>query len=145
MGSRLIIDCPIIYKGIHILTTTSLNMYSVLKPQDLVGLSVINQWKYEHWHHSICDVFSSWCNMKKTNLHWILIRLARLILWVVQWKCSWVQDDEVQLYIENLFYMSSPSCLSWIYNYLYNQCLSPLKLCIRIPLVPRCTRCNIMW
>jgi hypothetical protein len=34
---------------------------------------------------------------------------------------------------------------SWIYNYLYNQCLSPLKLWIRTPLMERCTRYNIMW
>ena len=34
---------------------------------------------------------------------------------------------------------------SWIYNYLCNQCLSPLKLWVRIPFMERCTRYNIMW
>ena len=34
---------------------------------------------------------------------------------------------------------------SWIYNYLCNQCLSPLKLWVRIPFIARCTRYNIMW
>ena len=34
---------------------------------------------------------------------------------------------------------------SWIYNYLCNQCLSPLKLWVQIPLMARCTRYNIMW
>jgi hypothetical protein len=34
---------------------------------------------------------------------------------------------------------------SWIYKYLYNQCLSPLKLWFRIPLMVRCTLYNIMW
>jgi hypothetical protein len=34
---------------------------------------------------------------------------------------------------------------SWIYNYLCNQCLSPTKVWIRIPLMARCTRYNIMW
>jgi len=34
---------------------------------------------------------------------------------------------------------------SWIYNYLCNQCISPLKLWFRIPLMARCTRYNIMW
>jgi len=34
---------------------------------------------------------------------------------------------------------------SWIYNYLCNQCLSPLKLWVWIPLMARCTRYNIMW
>jgi len=33
---------------------------------------------------------------------------------------------------------------SWIYNYLYNQCLSPLTLRVRIMLMARCTLYNIM-
>jgi hypothetical protein len=34
---------------------------------------------------------------------------------------------------------------SWISNYLCNQCLSLLKLQVRIPLMARCTRYNIIW
>jgi len=34
---------------------------------------------------------------------------------------------------------------SWIYNYIWNQCISPLKLFVRIPFVAMCTRYNIMW
>jgi hypothetical protein len=34
---------------------------------------------------------------------------------------------------------------SWIYNYLCNQFLSPLKLWVRIPLMVKCTQYNIMW
>jgi hypothetical protein len=34
---------------------------------------------------------------------------------------------------------------SWIYNYLCNQCLSPLKLWVWIPLKARCTWYIIMW
>jgi hypothetical protein len=34
---------------------------------------------------------------------------------------------------------------SWIYNYLCNQCLSPLMLWFWILLIARCTRYNIMW
>jgi len=37
------------------------------------------------------------------------------------------------------------SYCSWIYNYLCNQCLSPLKLWVWTPYMPRCTRYNIMW
>ena len=40
---------------------------------------------------------------------------------------------------------SSWSYGSWIYKYLCNQWLLPLKLCVRIPLMGRCTRYNIMW
>jgi hypothetical protein len=34
---------------------------------------------------------------------------------------------------------------SYIYNYLCNQCISPLNLWVRIPFVAKCTRYNIMW
>ena len=34
---------------------------------------------------------------------------------------------------------------SWIYNYLCNQCLSPLMLWVPIPLMLRCNWYNIMW
>jgi len=33
----------------------------------------------------------------------------------------------------------------WIYNYLCNRCLSPLKLCVWISFMARCTRYNFMW
>ena len=33
----------------------------------------------------------------------------------------------------------------WIYNYQCNRCLSPLKLWVRVPLIPRRTNYNIMW
>ena len=34
---------------------------------------------------------------------------------------------------------------SWIYSYLCNQYLSPLKLWVRTPFMARCSQCNIMW
>jgi len=34
---------------------------------------------------------------------------------------------------------------SWIYNYLWNQCLWPLKLCAWTPFMARCIRYNIKW
>jgi hypothetical protein len=33
----------------------------------------------------------------------------------------------------------------WIYNYLHNQCLSPLKLWVRVPLMAKLTGYNFMW
>jgi hypothetical protein len=36
-------------------------------------------------------------------------------------------------------------CHCWIYNYLYKQCLSPLKLWVRTPLMAKCSWYNIMW
>jgi hypothetical protein len=37
------------------------------------------------------------------------------------------------------------SCGSGIYNYLCNQCLSPLTLGVWILVMAGCTRHNIMW
>jgi len=34
---------------------------------------------------------------------------------------------------------------SWIFNYLCNQCLSPLKLWVRTLFMARCTWYNILW
>ena len=34
---------------------------------------------------------------------------------------------------------------SWIYNYLCNQCLSPLTFWVRTPFMARCTWYNTMW
>jgi hypothetical protein len=34
---------------------------------------------------------------------------------------------------------------SWLYDYLCNQCLSPLNLWVWIPLMARCTRFNNTW
>jgi len=34
---------------------------------------------------------------------------------------------------------------SLIYNYLCNQCISPLKIWVQTPFMERCTRNNIMW
>jgi len=48
----------------------------------------------------------------------------------------------------NNMYISGPlwswSYVSWTYNYLCNQCLSPLTLWVRSPFIARCTRNNIM-
>ena len=40
--------------------------------------------------------------------------------------------------------MCSFSCGNWIYNYMCNECLSPLQIWVRIPLKARCARYNIM-
>jgi hypothetical protein len=45
----------------------------------------------------------------------------------------------------NYFHGPSWSHGSWIYNYLCNQCLSPLTLWVRNLFMARCPRYNIMW
>jgi hypothetical protein len=51
------------------------------------------------------------------------------------------------MYYGNLKYIwgLSWSYSSWIYNYLCNQCLSPLKLLVQTLFMARCVWYNIMW
>jgi hypothetical protein len=69
------------------------------------------------------------------------------IFWYLIYRC----DHAMIIYGYFLFTFTceGPSWLwsngSWIYNYLCNQCLSQLMLCVRIPLMARCARYNIMW
>ena len=45
----------------------------------------------------------------------------------------------------NLLFISNLMYFKYILMCLCNQCLSPLKLWVQIPLMARCTRYNIMW
>jgi len=57
----------------------------------------------------------------------------------------------MRVYIANTYNIKGPSWPwswsygSWIYNYLYYQCLSPQTLWVRIPLMGRYTQYSIMW
>ena len=59
--------------------------------------------------------------------------------------------NESEVWVEyNNIYISKFSFFAvnvwWLdYNYLCNQCLSPLMLWVRTPFIARCTRYNIMW
>ena len=44
-----------------------------------------------------------------------------------------------------LNYIATWSYGKWIYNYICNRCLLPLKLGVWILFMARCTRYNIMW
>ena len=70
------------------------------------------------------------------------------------WSYTEVVGLTTIIYHFSLVYMSSqhlkrPLCPwlygSWIYNYLCNQCISPLKLWVRIPVIVGCTRNKIIW
>ena len=55
-----------------------------------------------------------------------LVICLHISIWWLPWWWSW-------------------SYGSWVYIYLCNQCLSPLKLWVWIPFMMRCTWYNIMW
>jgi hypothetical protein len=89
---------------------------------------------------SLCDIF---CNKKKIKIGPYVFRSI-----IIRWK--WKQL--VLSYILHFFKLHltkgpSWSCSydSWIYNYLCNQYLVLLALWVRVSLMGRCTRYNIMW
>ena len=71
--------------------------------------------------------------------------------WFQHWY--WPSCMSLQKNISNCMHFNSSEHTSWlswlygscIYNYLSNQCLSPLMLRVWILLTARCTRYNIMW
>ena len=68
----------------------------------------------------------------------------------VQWSPTifWCKQLQIMLSIHlDISETQGPSWSygSWIYNYLCNQFLSPLKLWVRTQFVARCARYNIIW
>ena len=73
-------------------------------------------------------------------------QMKSTIIWVPKIHTSSIMN----CYVVSRYYLyNGPSWLwsygSWIYNYLCNQCLSPLKLWVRTPYIARFTKYNIMW
>ena len=62
----------------------------------------------------------------------------------ILFKCTLYFEHIIHLTIQSKGPLLLWSYDSWIYNYLCNQCLSPLTLWVRISLMARCTRYNIM-
>ena len=90
------------------------------------------------WHQVI---FSKWCfdvhvtswlfTQKKPKIFTIILSAPNLKSWI----CPWCMPEE-----EMSGCSGSDRIVSWIYNYLCYQCISPVKLWVRIPLMTRCTR-----
>ena len=78
----------------------------------------------------------------KSNYQMITSTMALTSHWeipvILKWWCTFTYGRTACAYFTN----SGPSCLwshsRWIFNYLCNQCISPLN-------VTRCARYNIMW
>jgi hypothetical protein len=72
--------------------------------------------------------------------------------WLPYYKYGDLDRDELFHYFQCTTFsysLSRPSRSlsygSYIYNYLCNECISPLTFCVRIPLMASCTRYNIVW
>ena len=115
---------------------------------------------------SLCCFFQSqpiiWCFFSKILLlHWhctIIISplitgiLCKFIFWTIfDLKFNRKSFICLKVIIFFLFFLLllkdlwSWSYGGWIYNYLCNKCLSPLKLWVTTPFMARCTRYNVMW
>ena len=86
-----------------------------------------------------CARYISYCGMFTT---WLRIRQS--IASMEYFCCSLLSIIHLEYKVKILM-GPSWSYGSWIYNYLCNQCLSPLKLWVWTPFMVRCTRYNIMW
>ena len=96
-------------------------------------LNQINQWEYVIHQIQYFDWLCFECKYKNcTHIFYVPIHM-------ISYKCfdchSSSHSHQGPLW----------SLDSWIYNYLCNQCLSPLKLWVRNLFMVRCARYNIMW
>jgi hypothetical protein len=80
-----------------------------------------------------------WENHRQVTDKLYHIMLYRVLFHLTTGKLSWNFTCPQHYQLTRLGLSWSWSYSSWIYNYLYNQCLSPLKFMVR------CTRYNIMW
>jgi hypothetical protein len=83
---------------------------------------------YVHWKSFLFNIFFIWM---PTSMIWHLFSYLHLSLFFFY-----------QLLLSTKYYLAcrrSWSYGSWIYNYLWNQCLSTLMLGVRILLMARCT------
>ena len=111
--------------------------------------ALINQFKKKFVFHCwmLNDIFDDTGTVNNWNKQLILI---------VEISFTWKSQYFTSIYVINvynirypiLFYWG-PSLLwsygSWIYNYLWNQCLSSLKLRVLTPFLAMCSRYNIIW
>jgi hypothetical protein len=92
---------------------------------------------------------------KTTDLSQVTDKLYHIMLYTSPWlRCEFLsytpgKYHDVYIYIILLLFEAASwpwSYGSWIYNYLCNQCLSPLMLWIRISIRARCTTlCNKLY
>jgi hypothetical protein len=94
--------------------------------------------QYSAWHSKVLYTIMCWAQL----FVWPSVFWAFVSGYVeMKWK--------LQIFISIHFYITrdkwrlswSWSYGSWIYNYLCNQCLSPLRLWVRILLMAMCTGC----
>jgi hypothetical protein len=80
-------------------------------------------------------------NVHSNSPVWYMCQAIRINIGITQWLRH--SNLKCQLHTLSLYVIKWPSWPwsygSWIYNYLCNQCLSPLMLWVRISIRARCT------
>jgi hypothetical protein len=123
----------------------------------LLGMSVIRNRKWiSAMYHCGCGIpsmqYISWSGSwyENTTINCRIFSFINGIFFKHNNSENCFLQDKVLVYIYFTFSFKQPSKSwwygRWIYNYLCNQCLSPLMLRVRILLdQARCTSYNIMW
>jgi hypothetical protein len=110
--------------------------YTALRGKSKYWLAQNQVWISKWMAMSICGLLFQWTSNgvaypfeKARHLQLVLSTMAGLSIFTI-----WFKESSL-----------SWSYGSWIYNYLCNQCLSPLKLWVWTLFMARCTHYNIMW
>jgi hypothetical protein len=104
--------------------------HGFMQPADLFQWASSKKIQLSRWVQYKADIIISWkiahltLNNNRSLIHCNLILIDSYLSHGPSWSWSYGK---------------------WIFNYLPNQCLSPLKLWVRILFVVRCTRYNIIW
>ena len=87
---------------------------------------------------AIVSYYHGWNNM-------LFIELTMKWFYIFFYICIQMLWSEHLYQYNHLYLGPSWSYVSWIYNYLCNQCLSTIKLWVWTLFMARCTQYNIMW
>ena len=117
--------------------TWVISKYYMCNKRKRNGLLLLKSKRKFHWHEAVIPL--------PGQVAWALFRLFARLIGRFFWFCCLSTAFVVTVNIILVEAVVVVIVWYWIYNYLCNQCLSPLKLWVRIPFMARCTRYNIMW
>jgi hypothetical protein len=98
------------------------------------------------WFRIKSTTFVFWQCDDNTYLHlYVSFTMLNTINWLQYNNSNLLHIQKASRYQSDHTKPWSWSYGSWIYNYIFNQWISHLKLWVWTPLMARCTRYNIMW
>jgi len=91
-----------------------------------------------------CIAYNTWIRFSRVVKEKFFLHIWRRNIICVFNRCC-TNHRILQLKFSSRGHCGGDRMGAWIYNYLCNQCWSPLTLWVRIPLMARYTWYNIMW